>query len=245
MLAESQRSVAAGRATGLLGWPRRGWVLVSVWVGTLFLLFAAMLVLHGLSDKTMGFVARSAVRSSLIAFCLAFGASPLHRLFPGPVSRWLLENRRYLGFCVFCSHTLFVGSNVARVFLFYGGDFLHRSEPSVWVYGGSTYLLIVLMGVTSFPATRRLLGERLWRGLHWFGGYSLLIGFVYSYVPRALHATRYVPLGLLVLALAGLRFAAFLKGRPLLSPAVLGAILFWTVSGYLTWIMLEAGIELT
>ena len=81
--------------------------------------------------------------------------------------------------------------------------------------------------------------------MHWFGGYTLLIGFIYSYVPRALHATRYVPLGLLAAALGLLRFAAFVKGKRILSPAVLGAVAFWVVAGVFTWWMLEGGIQLT
>ena len=235
-------------ARRFLGWPREGWVLVSIWVGVLLLIFASMLALHGLSDVTMGFVARSAVRSSLIIFCFAFGAAPLHRLFPGPATRWILEHRRYLGFCVFLSHTLFVGSNVSRVFLFYEGDFLHRSPPSVWVYGGGTYLFVVLMGLTSFPATARLIGPRAWRALHWFGGYTLLIGFIYSYVPRALHATRYVPLGGRWRLPSGCwRFAAFVEGHngscrrpPCWVPSPSGS---WPACS--TWWMLEGGIQLT
>src|SRR3981189_1768235 len=49
-------------------------------------------------------VIRFPARTSLLFFCLAFGAAALARLWPNAWTRWQRRNRRYLGVTFAASH---------------------------------------------------------------------------------------------------------------------------------------------
>src|SRR3984957_8000597 len=80
-------------------------------------LFAVLaLVLAGLSIWIAGIrqfevegvrmVIRFTARTSLLLFCLAFGAAALARLWPNAWTRWQRRNRRYLGVSFAASHAI-------------------------------------------------------------------------------------------------------------------------------------------
>ena len=51
-------------------------------------------------------VIRFTARTSLLFFCLAFGAASLARLWPNPWTRWQRRNRRALGVTFAASHAI-------------------------------------------------------------------------------------------------------------------------------------------
>ncbi|MBI3770691.1 MAG: hypothetical protein HY271_19655 [Deltaproteobacteria bacterium] len=74
------------------------------------------------------------------------------------------------------------------------------------MFGGTGYLFVLAMTVTSFDRTAAWLGPRRWRRLHTLGVYYLWMIFALSYVPRALVGSpAYAPLAAGVIAALVLR----------------------------------------
>jgi DMSO/TMAO reductase YedYZ heme-binding membrane subunit len=196
------------RSAAPLGWSNSGWRLVALWALGLALLCTWVLASRGSSDSALGLVARNAARSGFLAFVLTVGAGPLHQLWPGPGTAWLLRRRSQLGVAFALAHFLFLATNVARVLLHYGGHFTLLRPATTWVGGGALFLVIGALALTSFPGPARRLGPRAWRRLHLAGVWLLLAQFLLSYGLRALHDPFYIPFALAGIALVGLRAAA-------------------------------------
>lgn len=203
---------------GPWGWPRRGWILAGTWTAIVLLLAAANFALHGMGNETFGRVARLGARSGFIAFFLAFGAGPLHLLWPGRWTSWLVAHRPYLGVSFATSHFIFLGANVSRVVVHMGGEPFALRPPVAWLVGGIGFVMIFAMAATSFPGPARWLGARRWKALHLVGGYGLLLGFLNSFGTRALEKPEYLPFAAATLALLGLRLAACCKRLTLGGP---------------------------
>src|SRR5215470_17507824 len=119
--------------------------------------------------------------TSAVPFLLVFAASPLHRLRPSPLSRWLLPSRRYLGLSVAASHFWHLVAIVTFLRL-YAGD--HPVANTTLVFGGAGFVLLALMAATSTDAAQRALG-RGWGILHTTGLYVLWLDFIFTYMGTA------------------------------------------------------------
>ena len=148
-------------------------------------------------------VIRFTARSSLVLFCLAFGAAALERLWPNAWTRWLRRNRRALGVSFAASHGLHAAAIAAFAALDQAG-FAAATSLASYVFGGIGYAFIVAMTATSFDRTAQAIGPRAWRILHLTGGYYLWFQFMVSFGKRIpdmpLYALFLIPL-LVVLAL--------------------------------------------
>ncbi len=197
---------AASRRSLLSGWRLTGLV-------ALFLLAMCATCLLLVADRTeaIRLVIRMTARSSLLLFLLAFTAAGFARLLPSRFSRWTLVNRRYIGVSFAVSHALHAAGLVA----------LARRDPELFdaltspvslIGGGFAYLFILLMTVTSFDSTARMIGPRAWRLLHLTGSWYIWIIFANSYGRRAIEQAQYLPAVALLLAALAIRFAP--KTRP-------------------------------
>jgi DMSO/TMAO reductase YedYZ heme-binding membrane subunit len=148
-------------------------------------------------------VIRFTARSSLMLFCLAFGAAALARLWPHPWTRWLQRNRRYIGVSFAASHGLHAMAIGAFAAMDPAG-FAAATNLGSDVFGGIGYAVIIAMTATSFDRTAQLLGSRAWRLLHLTGGYYLWVQFMVAFGKRIpdmpLYGLFLVPL-LVVMAL--------------------------------------------
>ena len=95
-------------------------------------------------------------------FLFVFFASPLQRVFPGVLSRWLLGNRRYLGlaFAVVC------GWQVATIVLLGRRypDTLASIHANPFQYLEDViFAMIAVMTLTSFGAVNRHISAATWR----------------------------------------------------------------------------------
>ena len=109
-------------------------------------------------------VIRFTARTSLLLFCLAFGAAALARLWPNAWTRWLRRNRRYLGVSFAASHAMHAAAIAASP---HGSCQPTRRRPlASYVFGGIGYAFIVAMTTTSFDRTAAPSGARAWRMLH-------------------------------------------------------------------------------
>lgn len=164
-----------------------GWKLFAALAALTLLMTAAVLAAYPAGAEGLRSAIRATARSSFALFLLAFLASSLVTLLPGAASRQLLRERRYLGLAFAFSHTVH-GALIylyAQRFpeLFWAGRTALANLP-----GSLGYLFILLLALTSFRAPSRLLGPRLWKGLHSTGTWVLAAVFCLSFYKR-------IPLG--------------------------------------------------
>ncbi|MGY4286041.1 hypothetical protein ACVWXO_005261 [Bradyrhizobium sp. LM2.7] len=74
-----------------------GWRLLAALALSLIALSLWIASMRQFEIDGVRMVIRFTARSSLILFCLAFGAASLARLWPNGWTRWQCRNRRYLG----------------------------------------------------------------------------------------------------------------------------------------------------
>lgn len=161
-----------------------GWNLFAALAGLTLLMTGLALWMHPVgSADALRTAIRATARSSFALFLLTFLASSLVTLLPGAFSRQVLRERRFLGLAFAFSHTVH-GVLIylyAQRFpeLFWAGRTAVANIP-----GSVGYLFILLLTLTSFKGAMRLLGGRLWRGLHSTGTWVLAGVFCLSFYKR-------------------------------------------------------------
>src|SRR4051794_16836903 len=174
-----------------------GWRLFAVLASTLLALSVWIAGMRGFEVDGVRMVIRFTARTSLLFFCLAFGAAALARLWPNAFTRWQRRNRRYLGVTFAASH----GIHAVAITAFAVMDpaaYAAATSIASYIFGGIGYAFIIAMTATSFDRTAKALGAMAWRRLHLIGGYYLLFQFTVSFGKRIpdmpLHALFLVPL---------------------------------------------------
>lgn len=181
--------------------PIGGWPLLALTSTLLMLAMLAVILTMGANAETARSLVRLTGRTSLVFFCLAFGAASLARVAPGPLTAWLAANRRYLGLTFVVSHLLHAGALFAFARLD-PAQFATATNPLMFIGGGLGYVFMLLMGATSFDRTAAILGPRRWRLLHLVGGYYLTLTFVQAEAKRAMDPAHWPWLGLVIGMLA-------------------------------------------
>ncbi|WP_460418921.1 hypothetical protein [Pseudomonas sp. microsymbiont 2] len=160
-----------------------GWRLFAVLAALTLLMAASVLATPPVGADGLRGAIRATARSSFALFLLTFLASTLAALLPSAFSRQLIRERRYLGLAFAFSHTVHGGliALYATRFpeLFWAGRTALANLP-----GSVGYLFIALLTLTSFKAPMRLLGPRLWKGLHSTGTWVLAAVFCLSFYKR-------------------------------------------------------------
>jgi sulfoxide reductase heme-binding subunit YedZ len=129
------------------------------------------------SARGMEFIIKHSVRCALPSFLLAFTASSLATLWPGPLTRWLLSNRRYFGLAFaygMALHLAFVGYSVLSF-----GNGLNSFVTALDLTGAG---FLLAMTLTSFRWIARQLSLANWRRLHKVGAYAIWLLATYIYV---------------------------------------------------------------
>jgi sulfoxide reductase heme-binding subunit YedZ len=174
-----------------------GWRLFTVLTLTLIGLSVWIAAMRQFEIEGIRMVIRFTARTSLLLFCLAFGAAALARLWPNAWTRWQRRNRRYLGVSFAASHGLHAVAIAAFAAMDPSG-FAAATSAASYVFGGIGYAFIVAMTATSFDRTASAIGPRAFRALHLTGGYYLLLQFSVSFGKRIpdmpLYALFLIPL---------------------------------------------------
>ncbi|HWX59338.1 hypothetical protein [Bradyrhizobium sp.] len=193
-----------------------GWRLFALLTLILTVLCAGIAGMRGFEVEGARMVVRFTARTSLLFFCLAFGAAALARLWPNGWTRWLRRNRRQLGVTFATSHALHAIAIVAFADMDPAG-FATATSPASFVFGGIGYAIIIAMTATSFDRIAAAIGPRAWRILHLAGGYYLWAQFMISFGKRIpampLYSLFLIPL-FAVLALRLIAMAQARTGRP-------------------------------
>jgi methionine sulfoxide reductase heme-binding subunit len=174
-----------------------GWQLFAVLTLTLIGLSVWIAAMRQFEVEGIRMVIRFTARTSLLLFCLAFGAAALARLWPNAWTRWQRRNRRYLGVSFAASHGLHAVAIAAFAAMDPSG-FAAASSAASYIFGCIGYAFIIAMTATSFDRTARAIGPRAFRALHLTGGYYLLLQFSVSFGKRIpdmpLYALFLIPL---------------------------------------------------
>jgi DMSO/TMAO reductase YedYZ heme-binding membrane subunit len=207
-------SVERGRATRSPAGSIGGWKLLGLISALLVATTLVIVWTMGANAETARALIRLTGRTSLIFFCLTFGAASFARVMPGPLTSWLAANRRYLGLSFVVSHLIHAGALFAFARLD-PAQFATATNPAMFIGGGLGYVFVLLMGATSFDRTAALLGPRHWRWLHLVGGYYLSLIFLQAEAKRAADPSHWPYLGLVVGVLALRIFAGRFARRGL------------------------------
>lgn len=192
-----------------------GWRLFAVLTLALAGLCVWIAGMRGFEVDGVRMVIRFTARTSLLFFCLAFGAAALARLWPNVWTRWQRRNRRYLGVTFAASHGIHAVA-IACFAIMDPAGYAASTNAASYIFGGIGYAFIIAMAATSFDRTAAAIGPRAWRILHLTGGYYLLFQFTVSFGKRVpdmpLYALFLVPL-LIVMALRLIAMASARTSR--------------------------------
>jgi len=174
-----------------------GWRLFAVLTLALIGLSIWIAGMRQFEVEGVRMVIRFTARTSLLFFCLAFGAAALARLWPNAWTRWQRRNRRYLGVTFAASHGLHALAIAAFAIMDPLG-YAAATNIASYIFGGIGYAFIIAMTATSFDRTAAAIGTRAGRLLHLSGGYYLLLQFSVSFGKRIpdmpLYALFLIPL---------------------------------------------------
>src|SRR2546423_2583106 len=134
-----------------------GWRLFAVLGLTLVALCVWIAGMRQFEVDGVRLVIRFTARTSLLFFCLAFGAAALARLWPNAWTRWQRRHRRYLGVTFAASH----GIHAVAILAFAVMDpvgFAAATSMASYIFGGIGYAFIIAMTATSVERTAQALG---------------------------------------------------------------------------------------
>jgi sulfoxide reductase heme-binding subunit YedZ len=173
----------------------------------------AYLLVEGYRTETLDMVLRVTGRLACAIFIVVFAARPLLQLLARPWTRALARERRSLGLAFASVHT------VHLAFIFYGmatATLGVALNPILLAIGGTAYLLMYLMVITSFDAPTRAIGRVTWRRLHKMGLYYNAFLFLGMLPPgsdeKMLEPGRAALIVMMALAVI-IRVIAFVKTR--------------------------------
>ena len=133
----------------------------------------AMMGVDLASAEGVSSMIQQSVRCAVPWLYLAFAASSIQVLFPGPFGRWILRNRKYLGLCFAAAmawQLLFILWLVTMHTDYYVEE-VYVMRDAIEGVGG--YAFLIAMTLTSFRFGRKHLKPRQWRLLHLSGIYFL------------------------------------------------------------------------
>jgi methionine sulfoxide reductase heme-binding subunit len=188
------------------------WRLFAVLTLTLIALSVWIAGMRHFEVEGVRMVIRFTARTSLVLFCMAFGAGALARLWPNAWTAWQRRNRRYLGVTFAASHGIHAVA-IACFAVMAPPLFMEATNTASYIFGGIGYAFIIAMTATSFDRTAAAFGPHGWRILHLTGGYYLWFQFMVSFGKRIpampLYALFLIPL----LAVMALRLIAMMSAR--------------------------------
>ncbi|AKG22035.1 hypothetical protein [Calothrix sp. 336/3] len=172
-------------------------------------ILAHLFISHGFTEETYKTSLSATGRISYPIFLLIFAASSLQKLFPCAFTRWVCANRRDLGFA-------FAIAYAYHAIGFFGllslkGDF--GIDGLEFILSIISYIFIVLMSITSFPAVKRQISPWLWNSIHTLGMYVFWYFFLQEFMHRAEETSDwfYLPLTLMNVLVLILRIIAASK----------------------------------
>lgn len=145
------------------------WITLTISAAVCFFIYQA----YGVTEEIIRLNIRITARISYLLFSAAFIASSLIALKKSEFTRFLLQNRRYIGLSFGVSHIIHMINILILLFVIFDGDInglggLKKLTPAIIVY-----VYIFLMMATSNDYSVKLLGGNAWTRVHRLGMYSI------------------------------------------------------------------------
>jgi hypothetical protein len=157
-----------------------GWSLFGLVVAPMCIAVAIAMTRVDLSSPVaISAMIQFTVRLAVPWLFMAFAASSLVIVWPGPFSRWLSRNRRMIGLCFAAGmawQLVFILWMVLGFWDYYVAEAYSYFDLAEQLPG---YLVLIAMVATSFRFGRSKLTPRQWKMLH-TGGIYFLWGVVWS-----------------------------------------------------------------
>ena len=179
----------------------QGWSLFRLLAALVLLMTVMILIINPDLTEGVRSAIRATARSSFALFLLAFTASAFAVLVPSPLSKSLVRERRFIGLAFAFSHL------IHAVLIYWYGQLNTEFWPGRTALGNVPgtvgYVFVLLLALTSFKSTTRLIGATAWKRLHTTGMWVLAAIFAYSNFKRIPMSDWYVlPFGLICAATA-------------------------------------------
>ena len=158
-----------------------------------------------------GALIRWTARTSLVFFTLAYVARPLVALRPSRAAKWMLAERKWLGLSFAMSHAWHLAGIVWLASPDIGA-FVRAQKPTTAV-AALVFVLLAAMSVTSIERVKRAMSKKSWKRLHWTGMQLAWVAFASTYVGAVFAHPLYLVPAAVVLAIAGVRVAAWARLR--------------------------------
>ena len=189
----------------------KNWSLTIVVFGSYIVFSMMYFAIFGFSLETLQLQIQFSARTSFWIFAISFSAYPLFKIWEKNTTKWLANNRKYIGVSFATIHfyhlsLIIVKNNV------YEPVFSQMNLTSL-LAGIIAYIFIGLMLITSFPVISEHLNEKNWPRLHTVGGYIILTVFTIFYFNRTIQEMIYLPLLIIALIVWILRliFKKFIR----------------------------------
>jgi hypothetical protein len=155
-------------------------------------------------------VVRWTARTSLVLFALAYVARPATVLWPSPLTKRLLRERKWLGDGFAVSHLAHLAGIIAIAVEDWDAFIASRATSTLLAV--AAYFVLFAMAITSIDRVRKAMSKRAWDVLHRTGMHLFWVVFIGSYA-RRLDAPISVIASALLVAIAAIRVAAWLRAR--------------------------------
>lgn len=161
--------------------------------------------------ETSSSIIRWTARTSLVMFTLAYVARPAVQLWRNAFTKHLLAERKWIGLGFAVSHLAHLGGIVALASPDIGA-FVRRQQPTTAV-AALTFLVLFAMAVTSNERIKKKMSNRAWKLLHRTGMQLSWISFATTYAFAIAVSPVYAIPTVILIAIAGIRIAAWLRRR--------------------------------
>lgn len=172
---------------------------------------AAIVAAIGPGPEAAHAVVRWTARTSFVLFALTYVARPAAQLWPSPVTKPILARRKWIGLGFAVSHLAHLFGIIAIAWPD-PAAFVRSQDPTIGV-AVATFIVLFAMAITSIEAVKRRMPRRAWNGLHKTGIHLAWIPFAFTYIGLATGAPGYIVPAVLVIAIAVVRGAAFVRAR--------------------------------
>lgn len=190
---------------------RKGQRLLAAIAAAIAAMCAVLVLAYGAGAEGAHACVRWTARTSLVLFALAYVSRPLVQLRPTRTARDVLSYRKWLGLGFATSHGFHLAGIVAIAWPDPGG-FLRAQDPTIAI-AGATFLALGAMAVTSHERVRKAMQPKTWKRLHRTGMHLAWLSFTGTYAAAIGASPVYIAPTVVLAAIAGIRIAAWQRGR--------------------------------
>ena len=190
---------------------QKGYRLVGLITLALIVMTIALVIIYGAGPEGAHAVVRWTARTSLVLFTLAYVSRPLVQLRPTRTARDILSYRKWIGLGFATSHGFHLAGIIAIAWPA-PGAFL-RAQPPTNIVAAITFLLLGAMAITSNERVRKAMPPKTWKRLHRTGMHFAWVSFTATYATAISASPVYAVPAAVLFAIAGVRAAAWFRGR--------------------------------